>query len=365
MNTMTPIEFINEEYPSLLNNMSNTDHGTRKDGGDFSMNLNPYHLEGDVLTHSLMVYSHIDKYAQPLEFFQMSAMLHDMGKIDTRDVVEKDNDATVVRFTNHEGLSFLMASDIIKAYSEHVYGTVNEKYVKACLFAIANHGVFKDNPHMLTRNYAQNALRIFDKLSLDMLAELIKADRMGRIVQDDIKFKNIDVQGYILDAECNAHEDVEETYHEKEVIVMIGLPRSGKSTYIQENLGDYFQISRDALIMESCPRAKTYTEAWNSVDQEEIDKKLTQKAQAAFKTEDRIVIDMTNMSKKSRKKWLSLAKQNDFFTKAYVMATPVEKCIERSYDSKVKHIPENVIMSMSKRFTFPLGDEFDYVDIKL
>lgn len=365
MDTMTPIEFINEEYPALLNYMSNTDHGLRKEGVAFSMNLNPYHLEGDVLTHSLMVYSHIDKYARPLEFFQMSAMLHDMGKIDTRDVIEKDNGTTVVRFTNHEGLSFLMTSDIIKAYSEHVYGEVNEKYVKACLFAIANHGVFKDNQHMLTYDYAQKALSLFDKLSLDMLAELIKADRMGRLMKNGLNFKDIDVQGYILDAEHNAPVDVKEPYHKREVVIMIGLPRSGKSTYIQKHLGDYFQISRDALIMESCIGVKTYTEAWNSVDQEEIDKKLMQKAQLAFKTEDKIVIDMTNMSKKSRKKWLSLAKQNDFFTKAYVMATPVEKCIERSYDSKVKHIPENVIMSMSKKFTFPLGDEFDYVDIKL
>ena len=362
---MTPIEFINEEYPVLLNCMANTDHGMMKGNCIFSINLNPYHLEGDVLTHTLMVYSHISKLAQPIEFYQMSAMLHDIGKVYTRAVIEKDNGKKVVRFANHEGVSFLLTSDILKAYTEDVFcGEDKEKEIKACLFAIANHGVFKDNPNMLDYDYAQKALRPFDKLSLNMLTELITADRNGRLMKADVKFKDIDDIGHIRDAEYIASIDMKETYHKKEMVMMIGLPRSGKSTYIRTHLGDYYQISRDALIMESCPTAKTYTEAWSRVDHKEIDEKLMKKAQSAFKTEDKIVIDMTNMSKKSRKKWLSLAKQNDFFTKAYIMATDVDTCADRSM-CPTKSIPEEVIWNMAKRFTFPLGDEFDFVDIKL
>lgn len=366
MDMMTPIEFINEEYSVLLNRLKSTDHGMRP-AQYFTIStktLNPYHLEGDVLTHTLMVYSHISKLARPLEFYQMSAMLHDIGKIDTRAVIEKDNGKKVVRFANHEGLSFLLASDILKAYSKHVYNEIAEKEIKACLFAIANHGVFKDNQNMLDYDYAQNALRPFDKLSLDMLSELITADRKGRLMKADVKFKDIDVVGHILDAEHIAPLDIKETYHKKEMVMMIGLPRSGKSTYIKTHLGDYYQISRDALIMESCPTAQTYAEAWNSVDQKEIDEKLMKEAQSAFKTEDKIVIDMTNMSKKSRKKWLTLAKRNAFFTKAYVMGTDVDTCVDRSV-SPTKPIPEEVIWNMAKRFTFPLGDEFDFVDIKV
>ena len=67
------------------------------------------------------------------------------------------------------------------------------------------------------------------------------------------------------------------------VIILIGPPLSGKSTWIRENFPTTEVISRDEIVMEVYG-SRNYTEAFKSVDQKEVDKVKTDKAKAA-KTE--------------------------------------------------------------------------------
>jgi predicted kinase len=146
---------------------------------------------------------------------------------------------------------------------------------------------------------------------------------------------------------------------EKTITVLTGLPRAGKSTYCKM-LKNVTIISRDDILMQYAKEGETYSEVWKRLqdtDQKDIDKELQSRFNKAVKSGDNIVIDMTNTSKKSRRKWLANAK--GYFKKCIVFPTGIKTCDSRNAPDK--NIPKDVLESMSKRFVVPLYDEFDYI----
>lgn len=92
------------------------------------------------------------------------------------------------------------------------------------------------------------------------------------------------------------------------LIVMVGLPGSGKSTYILKNLSDFVHINQDALgSRKACEQA-------------------LRKALAAGKD---AVIDRTNTSTAQRRTWVSIGLEYGADVSAVVMDTPVKECVER------------------------------------
>ena len=88
------------------------------------------------------------------------------------------------------------------------------------------------------------------------------------------------------------------------VIILIGPPLSGKSTWIRENFPTTEVISRDEIVMEVYG-SRNYTEAFKSVDQKEVDKVLTQRFLDANKEKKNVIVDMTHMASKRRKQNLN------------------------------------------------------------
>ncbi len=88
------------------------------------------------------------------------------------------------------------------------------------------------------------------------------------------------------------------------VIILIGPPLSGKTTFIRENFPTTEVISRDEIVMEVYG-SKNYTEAFKSVDQKEVDKVLAQRFLDANKEKKNVIVDMTHMASKRRKQNLN------------------------------------------------------------
>ena len=88
------------------------------------------------------------------------------------------------------------------------------------------------------------------------------------------------------------------------VIILIGPPLSGKSTWIRENFPTTEVISRDEIVMEVYG-SRNYTEAFNNVDQKEVDRVLTQKFLDANTAKKNVIVDMTHMASKRRKQNLN------------------------------------------------------------
>lgn len=132
------------------------------------------------------------------------------------------------------------------------------------------------------------------------------------------------------------------------VIILIGPPLSGKSTWIRENFPDTHVICRDEILMDIYG-SRNYTEAFKNVDQKEVDRVLHQSLVDVSKEKKNVIVDMTHMGSKRRKKNLN------YFSKDYYklgVIFPIlsdEEYVRRNQkriDEENKNIPMSVIKGM-------------------
>ena len=153
------------------------------------------------------------------------------------------------------------------------------------------------------------------------------------------------------------------------VILLVGPPLSGKDTHLKsEDFSDFTIISRDDILM-SLHNTNDYSEAFNQVDQKLVDKLLIQKIQDCITEKKNVIINMTNLSKKSRNKHLCKFPNSDY-EKIAIVFPKLNLCdyINRNDNRKKednKFIPVNVIHSMIENWQETTSDEgFDQI-IKL
>jgi len=148
--------------------------------------------------------------------------------------------------------------------------------------------------------------------------------------------------------------------------MMIGLPGSGKSTWVKENIFDTRVkiFSTDNLIEEAAKRAGlTYNEVFEDNIEEATKTFFSGIRDAVAKGED-ILVDRTNLTRKSRKKILDMIP--DDYTKVAVLV----KCDNlflhehRLMNRPGKNIPSNVIDNMRRTFEEPSIKE-DFSSITL
>jgi hypothetical protein len=88
------------------------------------------------------------------------------------------------------------------------------------------------------------------------------------------------------------------------VILLVGPPLSGKTTWINNNFPDTYVISRDEIVMEVFG-SRNYNDAFRNVNQKDVDKVLRQRISDAAKSGNNVIVDMTNISPKRRRSTLS------------------------------------------------------------
>ena len=102
------------------------------------------------------------------------------------------------------------------------------------------------------------------------------------------------------------------------VILLVGPPLSGKDTYLNSNdFSNFTIISRDDILM-SLHTNSSYSDAFDKVDQKLVDKLLNQKIQDSINNKENVIINMTNLSPKSRNKHLCKFPNTDYYKIAVV-----------------------------------------------
>ncbi len=153
---------------------------------------------------------------------------------------------------------------------------------------------------------------------------------------------------------------------EKRVYILVGVPCSGKSTWIKDNINekDFFIASSDR-ILESISDTEniSYEEAFKKY-YDFANKLFWQSLENAIKYDFSIVIDRTNLSKKTRKRLLNLIPKN--YKKICVFFDVPEDIINQRLEKRNaeghKIISQNVIKNMKKYFTKPdLNEGFDEI----
>jgi len=362
-----------QNFPSIVQDMKNSDHGYNRDGIN---HLNSYHMEGSVWTHTMMVFKEAITRYPGYPLLHIAVLLHDIGKAYVREVVEDEVKGTRVRFFGHEGVSTYKAADILNSKAFEVL-ELTEREKSLILSTIAIHGDYFDSFHsekginkMLNKFSGAFYEELFDMVRMHLIC-----DHNGRISFEDHNSREIENFNVRFGPGREAFGYTKEG--KPLLVVLVGPPCSGKSTHIKNNFSNYTIISRDNTLMEyglaSHPDL-TYSELFKTLqteDHENVDKLVTEKFMLATKNRENIVIDMTNMSPKSRRKWsqgTSNIVGKEYYKQAIVFFTGYEELLKRNtirYGQEGKNIPEGVLLNMCKNFKLPMHDEYDNIEFVL
>ena len=146
--------------------------------------------------------------------------------------------------------------------------------------------------------------------------------------------------------------------------LLIGVPASGKSTWIKNNIGlfDSIASSDDTIEQVAEEYGFTYNESFSKL----IDfatMVLNKDLKVAIQNQHRIAIDRTNVSSKKRKHFIDMFKRAGYKVVAVYFPTPPKEEWERRLsDRSGKTIPQNVLNSMANNLVPPsLEEGFDEI----
>lgn len=323
------ISWFQLKYPKLVRMMKDCNHHLDE------KNLNPWHIEGDVFTHTLMVCMQA-RHSSPV--VQLAALLHDIGKPFTREV---KNDR--VRFFNHEPVSAMLSLEILKDVD-----WIDEEEKIQVFRAVAHH----TDPFKLTGEQLSELFTNEPFLS-QHVKELSACDQLGKFTLSEGRDKEFS---------CNFKTIKEKK--EKEMTILVGLPCSGKSTRAKKLFSEEYEIlSSDEIIEMTYPNL-TYDEAYCKMDKKELTR-LFDARMAKLKASDKVVVDTTNLTKKRRRRIIEHFKSTHNI-KCEVFLTPLSVLADRNLNRKGKYIPSNVFDDMIKSFYPPtLSEGFSDIEWRL
>lgn len=126
------------------------------------------------------------------------------------------------------------------------------------------------------------------------------------------------------------------------LIIMMGIPASGKSTFVARHLQDFSRINLDNLRTREREDAMLH---------------------ALFISEEDIVVDNTNVSPEERDKYFQLAEKNGYMVVGLFMESILKDCMKRNAQREGDaRIPDKGVEARAKDLIMPTEDEsFDYL----
>lgn len=326
-----------------------------------------YHNEGDVWTHTIMVAKEMHKLVKDSSWFLKSidkeilmtaALCHDLGKASSTTYNENSKTWESV---NHASESERIARSLLFDMDINLREEI--------CWLIKNHSKLFDfiknnsNPHPIALQQLSNGYSTIEKLSL-----LYLADCRGMKYPGNTENKILsDLQPIINEAMKNDcyirpfKKDYSNTKKDCNMYVMIGLPGSGKDTYIKKFLKHLPCICRDDIREEITDGQilgrKLYLDKEGETQVTNI---VNERIKNCILRGRSFVINQTSLKKDYRDKFKTIV--NQLYPKytvniiyVYVEAPSVEECITRRGGGKWN----DIINNMWNQFEFPDKTECD------
>lgn len=347
---MEIINWFKGNYPELVKKMKECNHEI--DDKTFS----PYHAEGDIWTHTLMVYNQVKRGSLEL---RLAALLHDIGKPDT--IHRKNDNRPYYSFTGHEQLSTLMAVDILKKFELDFNKYINkENILKAINYHQDIHKIGKiiNNEYILEEEEKIFLNKKFGDLELySLMIGLSEADANGRFCED---MEKLDKQYKYLWNFIPTEYYKGDLDNRPECIMLVGIPGSGKSTLAKELLSnkDYVYLSNDEILMEKNTKNLPYGMFWSVDKRDEAIKELYIRLEKAIKERKNIIIDNLNIDELARTRQLNMVPDKYYHKIAINVITDINTLYRRNNDRKkeMRDIPVSVINNYMRNYSF-IGED--------
>ena len=377
---MMYLEKFHKFYPDVIKQMRDCSHhyhrppSTKLDIDEQELILNPWHMEGDVWSHTMMVHNMTgDDELVPeknKKVMELATLFHDVGKVYTR--IPNDEKCRV-KFNGHTGISSYLVLNFLNKLP--VGEIMLEEYIDIFYIISLHHSYM----YLLGNDFSEKQLnKLVSNFAgkpklLELVLQHMKCDSLGRF--------SIGEEGYnterwqVRDLEKRYGKQIKFTeeaelrtvdeYHKANPIVgmLVGPPSSGKSTYIKEaKLAEKYDVilSRDDIVIEFSGGNVPYNKAWDIVDHSEVDTEFELRFINAVNDKANILVDKTNMNKKSRSRILSRVSK-EYFKTCYLMLTPFDTIFERNANRANKSLDPSIILRMMKSFSVPMHDEFDFI----
>lgn len=356
---MEILEWFKREYHIIVENMKNSDH-------DYSLDAQSiHHMEGDVWTHTMMVYRFVQGESEEL---RLVALLHDIGKPDCRIEKHKKQRAS---FYDHQFLSSFLAVDILNKYErvfdtkidkEMILKTINWHQELNRLGEFDEDGNFSlsdEDVRFINHKYSDFDFYVF-------AVAFAKADDYGRM---SVTYKEIVKRMEMLEnfvPEAMYFND-EIKSRQPHFIMLSGISCSGKSTWVSNFLKstdkEYTVISLDDIIMEN-NRGLPYDMIWSEKKVQNGSKVLYQRLKESISNKENIILDMTNLQSEMRNRKVNLVPTKHYLKEAVVIISGQEQIQANNMKRKKegKFIPWNVIEKQSKEFEYPSEIDFHKVN---
>jgi tRNA uridine 5-carbamoylmethylation protein Kti12 len=290
-----------------------------------------------------------------IEKLYLSGLLHDIGKTICCTIREMKKKKIKV-FNGHDYAGAIKSIGVIKKY----YGEkLTEEKLRDIIIPILyhqqahNHPVTSDNP-----NYKH--LTDTQKQILSILSE---ADDKGRISEFSNRIDLDEYENKITEYEKYLEQSGK---YERELHLFFGIPGAGKTTKRYELIEKYGAdrvgvVSHDDVIEKwAREHGMSYREAYPIVP-DEYKKTEFNKMVKAAKEKDIVIVDMTNLTKKSRRFWF-----NEFRNRKKII-----HIFLRDYDEIIKvreeKMDKSVIDKMLTTITVPsvIDEKIDEVKIHI
>lgn len=341
-----------------------------------------YHGEGDVYTHTMMVcdalkslpeYSELDDEEKQMLF--VAALLHDVGKISTTVFTEGDWHSP-----HHSTKGSRIARELMfKDFGICGSKSLAEFRETVCLLirhhSFPPYAIEQDNAALKLHRIASNGL-LCPKFSLKMLYILSKADIIGRKADDTDEllekvelFKELAIEEECFESCYNFKSDNsrrsylsgkdvwknDDLYDETwgEVIILSGLPGSGKDTYIKNNLSELPMVSLDE-IRKSMKISPTENQGI-------VANAAREQAKEYLRWHKSFVWNATNLTRQMRDSVVSLCEEYKAHVRLVYIETSWETLLSQNKNRK-EVVPQNVIENMLCKLVPPCSEEATSVE---
>ena len=349
----------------------------------------PYHREENVKEHTRMTIRwYNENLAQDRSLYyqhltKLALLFHDVGKPQCR--IEKYSEERGVYFSypGHELVSARLFEDYVLENNELQNLHLSLQDFRFIKWLIENH-----LPYGMKKIEKFEALRV--ELSNQPILhphrvffDVLLSDGHGRISDEhEVKLKRIDtfvdqLSSVIL---TDKHQRVY-TNTEPTMWVFVGASGNGKSTLINNNERfsnaevvsldkyrlDYYNEHR-VWFDHNASAIDTYSGAFNFCNHraDDFNKYVIKNFRSVLKLQKDIVLDNTNTSAKSRRQWISAARQAGYSIRSVEFLNPLSTLIARQATRPDKSVPTEAVTRQFFATTLPkLGVEVDGTSVVL